>query len=490
MDVLRSGLLPARSGRRKNYRESVRLSGLGPIGAKKRHVTFLSVEKLRHDERHHCPLPTPAGQTRTVRQRADQVFLEGAVLHRVRVAACRPDPGARRHGARAAHRGDARLHLRLRRAGEQRPGRAAAAGGDAAVAEPGRFHGHAAALGRAHGTVGHRFHYDDQSHDLEFQHELDGLDDARDEIRRAQGADGAESPDRRHWPEQGHRQAHLQLHLGLGEGRHGGHEQAPEKPRIRLHRVSGEVPRRRLGFHGAPRAGRAHLGRQPAEPALHHHQALQEEDHRRAAGRAAGSVERRNLREEAAVHLFTGHRDFKLTDKEVENLGEYLRRGGCIWGDSSLPGQRSRFDIAFRREMLRLVPDPNQPWKELPASHPIFTHAWYTEIKAVAPGLNYYDEPIYALMGYGGEIAVLYTANDYGDMWQFGIDEKGDIDLSRDEKKRMVAVNEEMWYRRNLYYRNIEPKALFDTYKFGTNIIIHLLTRWEEKLRNVPQMDN
>ncbi|MDR3405565.1 MAG: DUF4159 domain-containing protein [Chthoniobacter sp.] len=187
---------------------------------------------------------------------------------------------------------------------------------------------------------------------------------------------------------------------------------------------------------------------------------------------------------------FTGHRDFKLTDKEVENLGEYLRRGGCIWGDSSLPGQRSRFDIAFRREMLRLVPDPNQPWKELPASHPIFTHAWYSEVKAVAPGVNFYDEPIYALMGYGGEIAVLYTANDYGDMWQFGIDEKGDIDLSRDEKKRMVAVNEEMWYRRNLYYRNIEPKALFDTYKFGTNIIIHLLTRWEEKLRNVPQMEN
>ena len=41
--------------------------------------------------------------------------------------------------------------------------------------------------------------------------------------------------------------------------------------------------------------------------------------------------------------------------------------------------------------------------------------------------------------------------------------------------------------RRNLYYRNIEPKALSDTYKFGTNIIIHLLTRWEEKLRTVPR---
>ncbi len=188
---------------------------------------------------------------------------------------------------------------------------------------------------------------------------------------------------------------------------------------------------------------------------------------------------------------FTGRRDFKLSDKEVEVLGEYLRRGGCIWGDSSLPGQRSRFDIAFRREMMRLVPDPNQPWVPLPPNHPIFTtHAYYSEIRAVPPGINFYDEPIYTLQGYGGEIAVIYTANDYGDMWQFGIDEKGEIDLSRDERKEMVAVNEQMWHRRGLYVRNIEAKALFDTYKFGTNIIIHLLTRWEDKIRNVPTMGN
>jgi hypothetical protein len=46
----------------------------------------------------------------------------------------------------------------------------------------------------------------------------------------------------------------------------------------------------------------------------------------------------------------------------------------------------------------------------------------------------------------------------------------------------MVAVNEAMWYRRNIYFRNIEGKALLKTYKFGTNIAIHLMTRWEDKL--------
>ena len=185
---------------------------------------------------------------------------------------------------------------------------------------------------------------------------------------------------------------------------------------------------------------------------------------------------------------FTGHRDFVLTDLEVVNLGEYLRAGGCIWGDSSLPGQRSRFDIAFRREMLRLLPELNKRWEPIPTSHAIYTNTYYTEIKGVAPGMNFYDEPIYGLKGFANELAVIYTANDYGDMWQFGIDEKGEFDLSRDEKHRLVAINEPMWNRRGIYFRNIEPKALMDTYKFGTNIVIHLLTRWETHLRFAPTM--
>lgn len=183
---------------------------------------------------------------------------------------------------------------------------------------------------------------------------------------------------------------------------------------------------------------------------------------------------------------FTGHRDFKLTEKEVTNLAEYLRNGGCLWGDSSVPGRRSRFDIAFRREMLRLVP-PGEQWITLPPNHPIYAANYFTEIKGVAPGVNFYAEPVYALLGYGGSVAILYTANDYGDMWQFGLDDNYEFDTTRDEKRRMVAVNEEMWHRRNLYFRNIEPKPLVETYKFGTNIIVHLLTRWEDKVRNAPR---
>jgi hypothetical protein len=180
--------------------------------------------------------------------------------------------------------------------------------------------------------------------------------------------------------------------------------------------------------------------------------------------------------------FFTGHRDFHLTDKEVFNLRNYIIVGGCVWGDSSLPGHRSRFDIAFRREMKRVIADKDKQWKEIPLTHPLFTKCYFPDVKTPPPGINYYHEPVYGLVGVGGEIGVIYTANDYGDMFQFGIDEHGKIDLSRDEKLQMVAVNEAMWDRRNVYFRNIEEKALLNSYKFGMNIVIYMMTRWEDKV--------
>ncbi|MBV9127273.1 MAG: DUF4159 domain-containing protein [Verrucomicrobia bacterium] len=182
--------------------------------------------------------------------------------------------------------------------------------------------------------------------------------------------------------------------------------------------------------------------------------------------------------------MFTGHKDFTLTQKEVENLRQYLQLGGAIWGDSSLPGRRSRFDLAFRREMKKVVGE-SADFEPLPRDHPIFTRAYFPELRDVPPGLNYFREAVYAMQLYG-EIAVLYTANDYGDMWQIGLTEQGQIDESRDERKHLVNVNQALFDNRDVYFRNLEPKPLSDSYKFGTNIIVHLLTRWEEKLRNVP----
>lgn len=183
--------------------------------------------------------------------------------------------------------------------------------------------------------------------------------------------------------------------------------------------------------------------------------------------------------------FFTGRRDFVLTEKEVENLRKYIQLGGAIWGDSTLAGRRSRFDIAFRREMKRVVPDVNKEFEALPPDHPIYTRTYFNEVRSVPPGVNFYAEPVYALKIYG-EIAILYTANNYGDMWQIGLNERGEVDFRKDERDVPVAVNMELWGRRTNYVRNLEPKAIEQTYKFGINIVVHLLTRWEDKLRTVP----
>lgn len=183
--------------------------------------------------------------------------------------------------------------------------------------------------------------------------------------------------------------------------------------------------------------------------------------------------------------LFTGHRDFVLTDTEVENLRKYIQLGGCIWGDSSLPGNRSRFDIAFRREMKRILPDQDINWETLPPDHPVYTKTYYPEITRAPPGMNFYQEPVYALKTFG-EVSVLYTANDYCDMMQIGLTERDEIDLRRDDNDQFIVTNSTFLDRREIYFRNLELKSITDSYKFSTNVVLHLLTRWEDKLRNVP----
>lgn len=198
--------------------------------------------------------------------------------------------------------------------------------------------------------------------------------------------------------------------------------------------------------------------------------------------------------------FMTGSRDFVLTPKEVENLQKYVRLGGAIWGDSSVPGRGSRFDIAFRREMRRVMPDKDKNFEPLDPNDPMFKKSpYFSDIEQQPPGLNYYGEPVY-VMRYFGEIAIIYTANDYGDMWQFGLEQDGRewvINAKRDEEdypnKPFVAQYEPMYAQAGIYIHNVEldpppPKSILATYKFGTNMIIHLLTRWEDKLRSAPRL--
>lgn len=181
--------------------------------------------------------------------------------------------------------------------------------------------------------------------------------------------------------------------------------------------------------------------------------------------------------------FLTGTRDFQLTDKEVENLQKYIRLGGAIWGDSSVPGERSRFDLAFQREMKRVVGEKEAKFETLPDNHPILADGYIEKFRGLPSGINNYREPV-RVMRWGGEIAVIHTRNDYGDMWQIGLDKNGKIDLSKNLAGQYVAMNPNLWENRGVYVRNIEQPAVEDSYKFGINMIMHLLTRWGTRLGN------
>jgi hypothetical protein len=180
--------------------------------------------------------------------------------------------------------------------------------------------------------------------------------------------------------------------------------------------------------------------------------------------------------------FLTGTRDFTLTEKEVENLQKYIRLGGAIWGDSSVPGERSGFDIAFEREMKRVLGE-NTAFEALPENHPVLTKGYFPKVKTLPGGINHYREPV-RVMRWGGEIAVIQTRNDYGDMWQIGLDKDGKIDLSRNKHGQYVAMNDNLWSNRGAYVRNIEQPAVEQAYKFGINMIFHLITRWEARTAN------
>jgi hypothetical protein len=189
--------------------------------------------------------------------------------------------------------------------------------------------------------------------------------------------------------------------------------------------------------------------------------------------------------------FITGTRDFTLTQAEVDNLRKYLRLGGAIWGDSSVPGRNSRFDIAFRREMRRVIPDRDKDWEELPKDHEVFNPrtAFFKDVTSAPPGLNFYEEPVYVLRMYGsgtkadpGKIAIIYTSNDYGDMWQVGIKDGkilSDMATDMNDRGNWIAMNPALWHNREVYVKNISLPALEKTYRFGTNMVLHLLTRWD-----------
>ncbi len=190
----------------------------------------------------------------------------------------------------------------------------------------------------------------------------------------------------------------------------------------------------------------------------------------------------------------TGHKNFKMLDSEVKNIRDYLMLGGAVWADSALAGRRSRFDVAFRREMKRVMPD--RDFEIVPEDHVMFK-TFFKDI-GMPSGMNYYQEPV-EMINIGDEVAVIYTLNGYGHFWESRLNKEGKIEWGR---VNVGTIEKPLWqYVRGphlrthhmdsrVIYRNISDETVRDAYKFGINVVVHLLTRYQKYFRFLPKKLN
>jgi hypothetical protein len=180
--------------------------------------------------------------------------------------------------------------------------------------------------------------------------------------------------------------------------------------------------------------------------------------------------------------FFTGHKDFVLTDAEVDNLRQYLNDGGAIWGDNALAGEGSRFDVAFRREMKRVIPDRDKNFVPYSVSDNIFTQQRFP-LSEFPSGMNYYAEPPQHL-DIDGVLAILYTPNDYSDMMFMRIN-PGDTSFFLTYKPvpdGTLFTNTAFVQKQTTFYRNFDLKNSLAVHHLGMDIVTYMITRFDDKL--------
>ncbi len=205
--------------------------------------------------------------------------------------------------------------------------------------------------------------------------------------------------------------------------------------------------------------------------------------------------------------FITGHQDFTFNETEVQNLREYLMLGGALWVDNSLPGRGSRFDIALRREMKKVLPD--RDFEPIDNSHPVFRECF--NLQGPPDGMNFYKEPV-EVIKIGGEVAVFYTLNSYSDLWETALTPKDEVDLGVDwspslrgsigrwgphynhpySGEYVFATQYSYNYLFNNayhFFRNVNRESIVTAYQFGINIVIHLITRFQDKFMMLPRSE-
>jgi hypothetical protein len=118
------------------------------------------------------------------------------------------------------------------------------------------------------------------------------------------------------------------------------------------------------------------------------------------------------------VLYMTGLRDFKLNDREVARLRNYLKSGGVLIADAA--AGKKAFDVAFRRELKRVL--PKNPLKPVPLDSAVYqmpykirTVDYSGPFKAKHPKLN---TPALEGVLIDGQLGVIYSSVGIACGWE------------------------------------------------------------------------
>ncbi len=113
-----------------------------------------------------------------------------------------------------------------------------------------------------------------------------------------------------------------------------------------------------------------------------------------------------------------GHREFALSDRQVSNLRGYLLGGGVLLAESCCG--RREFDLAFRREIKRVLPDYRMT--PLPADHPMYQVDYkITDVGLTPLGQKYFPDlhrPFLEGIEINGRPAVIYSQLALANGWE------------------------------------------------------------------------
>ena len=142
--------------------------------------------------------------------------------------------------------------------------------------------------------------------------------------------------------------------------------------------------------------------------------------------------------------------------------------------------------------MKRVVPDLDKNFVPIdPADKDIgakiFAHGWFN-IQDVPKGMNFYAEPVEHL-DIDGKLAILYTPNDYSDLFFMHILAGDTADggyFANPKIQDLLFTSRTIGENRRIFFRNFELPSCLAAQQFGMNIIGYMLVRFDKDLLLAP----